>query len=758
VIRIARNAATVVLLALLISAQWGKRSDRMDPSRMRAEKDHAFLYPIDVPHSDAESVGRSTLELFENGRPLGPAHALHDQIRELGRGRFSHWGRLVYFSSSDDSDPRTNGRKYEIRHDSPPSPLWILALLTALVALESRRLGRGLAALERVNPAWPALAIGLCALGFRIWVYAHYHEQTLGHLVKGVPVSDGAWWDAKAAAFASGDSGAHLVPFVGLRPFRWMFMGAIYALTGPSVTVTQIVQLFLGALSALLVFETLRRLAPMSVAIAGAAFLAFSLVDARYALTTASEPLGEFLAIAFLLLFVLAAQGWQRWLWLAAGVAFGLTNLTRPEFMPAIAGLPVALAIVLSRRGAQRPAWRTAGIAAVLFGAGIIATMGPWMLRQRIRFGTWQISVNGAEVMFAASSPIYRSWSPEVSALAAGLDTRQRAAFYNARLSENLHHHLGFYIKNASQHAWAVAKRLSTRPPLVLALLFLIPGALGANPDRRRLIRVLLPAAGLAVLLWLLPDAQLHWIWLSGLVAALVLRAPMLFIAAFVAAPIIALGMTAMTDERLLYSLEWPAFALAAWSFSVVLGGVRTESVERTRWARAGVIARRLAVAGVVLLGIGATKAIASHRELPQPIVVGGADASQWIDRALADPAAAAYAPFRDRLEVRVIGMRPDYVMHFSTGESVAHWNPLFSQPRPYGFDVAQPVQESYYVFPAGLRLPRSGDVTVIGFDIQRPMTGSSFEVIAFAGHDGAIHHPDAAVARLHASALGAPN
>src|SRR5262249_1190362 len=151
-------------------------------------------------------------------------------------------------------------------------------------------------------------------------------------LVKGVPVSDGAWWDAKAAAFASGDSGAHLIPFVALRPFRWMFMGAVYALTGPSVTVTQIVQLFLGALSALMVFETLRRLGPMSVAIAGAAFLAFSLVDARYALTTASEPLGEFLAISFLLLFVLATQGWHRWLWLASGVAFGLTNLTRPEF------------------------------------------------------------------------------------------------------------------------------------------------------------------------------------------------------------------------------------------------------------------------------------------------------------------------------------------------------------------------------------------------------------------------------------------
>ena len=62
--------------------------------------------------SDQESVSR--LVVFENGRPLGPAHACHADIRGLGGGRFSHWGDKVYFSASDNSDPRTNGRKYTV--------------------------------------------------------------------------------------------------------------------------------------------------------------------------------------------------------------------------------------------------------------------------------------------------------------------------------------------------------------------------------------------------------------------------------------------------------------------------------------------------------------------------------------------------------------------------------------------------------------------------------------------------------------------
>jgi hypothetical protein len=56
----------------------------------------------------------STLLIYEDGRPLGPAHAQHDNIRKMGQGRFSHWGEALYFSANDNSDPNTNGKHYTI--------------------------------------------------------------------------------------------------------------------------------------------------------------------------------------------------------------------------------------------------------------------------------------------------------------------------------------------------------------------------------------------------------------------------------------------------------------------------------------------------------------------------------------------------------------------------------------------------------------------------------------------------------------------
>jgi hypothetical protein len=49
----------------------------------------------------------------ENRHPLGPAHTIHAEIDSKGKGRFSHWATIGFiFSTSDNSDPNTNGRSY----------------------------------------------------------------------------------------------------------------------------------------------------------------------------------------------------------------------------------------------------------------------------------------------------------------------------------------------------------------------------------------------------------------------------------------------------------------------------------------------------------------------------------------------------------------------------------------------------------------------------------------------------------------------
>ena len=55
---------------------------------------------------------RSPIHLYENDRPLGPAHSTTGAIKDLGGGRYLHLPDVIYFSTSDNTDPRSNGRQY----------------------------------------------------------------------------------------------------------------------------------------------------------------------------------------------------------------------------------------------------------------------------------------------------------------------------------------------------------------------------------------------------------------------------------------------------------------------------------------------------------------------------------------------------------------------------------------------------------------------------------------------------------------------
>jgi SAM-dependent methyltransferase len=67
---------------------------------------------IEYQADSAEEPRRSKVMLYEDGRMLGLAHAMHDHIARFGKGRFSHYGPNLYFSTSDNSNPNQNGRTY----------------------------------------------------------------------------------------------------------------------------------------------------------------------------------------------------------------------------------------------------------------------------------------------------------------------------------------------------------------------------------------------------------------------------------------------------------------------------------------------------------------------------------------------------------------------------------------------------------------------------------------------------------------------
>lgn len=86
----------------------------LDPSAIEQDEGRSFVvarnfgFRGDTPSDPAHSP----LRLFEDGRELGPAHSTIADVRAAGAGKFLHAGNALYFSSSDGSDPRTNGRIY----------------------------------------------------------------------------------------------------------------------------------------------------------------------------------------------------------------------------------------------------------------------------------------------------------------------------------------------------------------------------------------------------------------------------------------------------------------------------------------------------------------------------------------------------------------------------------------------------------------------------------------------------------------------
>lgn len=81
------------------------------------EPEHGWLCSLPaflkMPDQDAGEDSPCIL-FFEDTLELGPPGSMHSDIRSLGGGRFSHWRGELYFSTSDHSNPNTNGRIYSI--------------------------------------------------------------------------------------------------------------------------------------------------------------------------------------------------------------------------------------------------------------------------------------------------------------------------------------------------------------------------------------------------------------------------------------------------------------------------------------------------------------------------------------------------------------------------------------------------------------------------------------------------------------------
>jgi hypothetical protein len=98
---------------------WVFRGDQLRDNLMFAVPENQGGYVAEMSELKDRANGpnnpaASSLIVYEDGKPLGPPHAPFDEIRKIGKGRYNHWDNVVFFTASDNTDPRTNGRKYTV--------------------------------------------------------------------------------------------------------------------------------------------------------------------------------------------------------------------------------------------------------------------------------------------------------------------------------------------------------------------------------------------------------------------------------------------------------------------------------------------------------------------------------------------------------------------------------------------------------------------------------------------------------------------
>ncbi len=188
----------------------------LDPHSIAADSKFAYAIalrgsPFFALKSDGLGAAqRSTLDLFEDGRLIGPPHALHDVIREQGRGAYSHWERMLLFSSSDGSDPRNNGRQYVVASRQRLGSATPFLIVSALTTILFARLFPGAFFWRRRDPGYleqwrhhaPGTAVVLAYLSVFIatWlcVFLYYGERQIAPVV---PAAGGRYGVIERSAF-----------------------------------------------------------------------------------------------------------------------------------------------------------------------------------------------------------------------------------------------------------------------------------------------------------------------------------------------------------------------------------------------------------------------------------------------------------------------------------------------------------------------------------------------------------------------------
>lgn len=304
-----------------------------------------FAYVTELPPRSA-IVPRDTAEqLLEDGRRVPyPALPGYGSIVTAGGGRYSVVGNTIFFSATDNSDVRSNGRSYVVRRPAPV-PAATIAALYLLAALATLWFGLRyftdlLRFLGRPPLAVPLLIVVAVVAASRAWFFLDFP-------IVGIHPDSGSYY-AVAEQIGSG-----VWPNFGNRPPVYpLFLHAVFAVVNRAlaVAVCQTVLSLLGGLA--LVYAVYRRSAALAIpaALGVAAFLCNSTV-LEHDTSILSESLYTSLLMLSFAGLLVGVNGRGRAPWLgAASACMALAILTRPAGMFLLGTYVLALGWLLWNR------------------------------------------------------------------------------------------------------------------------------------------------------------------------------------------------------------------------------------------------------------------------------------------------------------------------------------------------------------------------------------------------------------------------
>lgn len=773
------SVIVLVLLASVVISRMGvcspiSQERRLNPKEIRPVKGNCYsVYCKFLGGDSPENPSRSLLRVYENGVELQGSHCVHESIATQGQGRFSHWGQMLFFSATDNTDPVTNGRDYVLKGPWLPSLSTVYWLLGGLLILNLSRLPGFWSKFQSLSTSTHCIWILIIAAFYCGMLAIQHWNSVIPNSIKGLPFNDANGWMVFSEEFSVGERWDYVWDGWGLRrPFHYVFTGSVLAVTGPSIDVVRGLHLFMLIAAAGLRLDLLRRIVPFPVALAVSVMAVFQLDTITLALTTLSETLGNFLNVLSLWTLVWATQraGHRAeqeqsseqstsllqitWPFVLSGMFFSLANLTRTLTLASLSTIPVVLVLLAFRFPKVSGRWKHAWRCSLGFVVGAVLALAPWVIRNKVIYDVVCITDNSAEMLYAATTPQYGTWEPEVSQLGANAkNLTEKYRIYKAGISENLKNHTWWYVGHVTEDLYKGLHNFAPPRSLLWALLvlFVLQSVQTTGLRKQFHPRSLLVYASVCGLLLYAPATWIAFSVLIAMLGSILLRHPVSILSAVLGASWGALALIACNrDPRLSSSLFWISHAIVGWGFlsllSVMYSGSGTEvnswfnkeNVVTDKPSRLGRGAIYLATGFLLLWGTGLGLAVYRNMTAGErpPIELSKSESERWLATFFTRAEAEPYREIRDSLDVLPIYHLRSKTVAVKEGEIIDFGYNAFGRTAvPSTIFYGSNKSGSYFYFPGDFRFHHD-NCLVIGTRLH----GLRFEVIGIV--DGGVNQP----------------